>query len=192
MAQAAAMASPGATVRVRYNGASGNHYIVSPSRKVRHYGYGKKGTILPAVWVEDVLRRPEYFIPVSIEEAKKAWPAYPADAPLWLVEELGDLPVGPPKTTPEDELYDQAEAGDDEAVEKIKEQKEIDLSSVIAEVEQKVKDGLIEEDTVTIDLSDGAALEAKIEEETVLVDDEPEEKPKKRGRPKKSEVSDGE
>lgn len=78
-------------VAVTYAGQTANHYIPSPARKVRHYGYGGKGMSLVA-HREDVAKRPDVFIPQSIEEAKKVWPNYPEGVPQNVTDLLG-LPV---------------------------------------------------------------------------------------------------
>lgn len=53
-------------VRVRYNGPHGNHYITSPTKKVRHYGYGGNGLEL-SVHPEDAARRPDLFQLIEVE-----------------------------------------------------------------------------------------------------------------------------
>lgn len=86
-------------ITVVYMGQTTNHYIPSPTRKVRHYGYGKRGMVVP-VHRDDVLRRPDMFVPQTIDEALKVWPQYPADTPLNVVEMLGqrELIVTLPET----------------------------------------------------------------------------------------------
>ena len=79
-------------VMVAYNGHSVDHFIGSPTNKVRYYSYGKRGDVIP-VHADDVRLKPERFAPVSIEEAQKAWPRYPVGAPDWLVDKLGVPPV---------------------------------------------------------------------------------------------------
>jgi hypothetical protein len=47
-------------VWVEYQGGSSNHYILSPTKQVRHYGYGKKGKILQ-VHPDDMEAAPKLF-----------------------------------------------------------------------------------------------------------------------------------
>lgn len=80
-------ANDAALVAVTYNGSSGNHYIVSPSRSVKNYGYGGRGSRIN-VYPEDVRLEPATFIPVSVEEARKVWSAFPEGVPQSVLDRL--------------------------------------------------------------------------------------------------------
>lgn len=78
-------------VKVTYLGPAGNHYILSPTKVVKHYGYGGRGTHI-SVHPDDVRKEPTIFVPISIVEAKKVWPNYPSGTPESIILALG-LPV---------------------------------------------------------------------------------------------------
>jgi hypothetical protein len=80
--------NPAEWIPVSYNGSVSNHFIASPTRKVRYYQFGKKGDVFPA-HIDDVMSRPDKFIPLSIGDAKRIWPQYPVGVPDSIVEKLG-------------------------------------------------------------------------------------------------------
>lgn len=81
-------ANPDLWAEVEYQGSVGNHFIPSPNRRVRHYGYGGRGVVIP-VHIDDIASEPALFIPTTLEGAIKVWPSYPAGAPAHVVGRLG-------------------------------------------------------------------------------------------------------
>lgn len=81
-------ADPSKWVEVTFQGAIGNHFIASPTRKVRHYGYGGRGAVFMA-HIDDVFDSPGTFVPNTLDGALAVWPQYPAGAPAHVVQALG-------------------------------------------------------------------------------------------------------
>lgn len=73
---------------VVYQGKPVNHYIVSPTRQIKHYGYGSRGVKIK-VHPEDVIKQPTIFVPIDDENARLVWPNYPEGAPASVVLALG-------------------------------------------------------------------------------------------------------
>jgi hypothetical protein len=74
---------------VTYYGPASNHYVASPTKKVKNYGYRSRGSILQ-VHPDDVKAKPDLFRPSLLMEAQKVYPNYPSDAPeatvgLWAI-----------------------------------------------------------------------------------------------------------
>lgn len=91
-------------VQVTYQGPNGNHFIPSPTRKVRHYGYGSNGSKL-YVHREDIARRPDLFIPVSPDPGIPVAAIEPQtqEIPVVAVVVPEDLPPVPePSTEPQE------------------------------------------------------------------------------------------
>lgn len=78
---------------VTYNGPSGNHFISSPTRKVRHYGYGHKGMQIN-VHEDDIAMRPDVFVLVQVPAAPVATPA---PAPVVAAPEPTPVPAPEPE-----------------------------------------------------------------------------------------------
>lgn len=94
-------------VQVIYRGTIGNHYVHSPLRLVRHYGYYSNGDLI-SVHPSDVRNSPNLFYPASLDVALKVWPEYPEGAPAEVV-----LAYGVPKAeAPEPEKGAEPEKDD--------------------------------------------------------------------------------
>ena len=75
-------------VAVTYTGTIGNHFVISPTRKVRTYGYYSRGDIFPA-HIDDIRHSPHLFVPTDLDGVRRVWPNYPEGAPPHVVVAFG-------------------------------------------------------------------------------------------------------
>lgn len=88
-------------IEITYNGRVGNHYVLSPMKLVRHYGYHQQGDKF-YVYPEDAAARPDLFIVEKTAEMPE-----PEATPEPVVEEQEEEPT--PEATPKPENIDIAE-----------------------------------------------------------------------------------
>jgi predicted flap endonuclease-1-like 5' DNA nuclease len=86
-------------IEVIYHGPNGNHFVPSPTRKVRHYGYGSNGDKL-RVHRDDIAARPTLFVPTETATPEPELPPPPpAPDPATLVPANVPDPIVPDDLT---------------------------------------------------------------------------------------------